>query len=219
MYVSVIAPQGVVYSRGTNIRIGQVAVYNTRTKATVKTDNMGLFTILALIGDTLQFDHSNFLGQVYIVSDFKIILLHLAATNKLAEVVVYGQSIKNELKEVEEMYKSKGMFYKGNPPLYLLLPIDGKPLTFLYERFGKEGKQARKFNQFAKSEIEHSEVANRFNETIIKSIINIADNELVEFKAAYSPTSAQLGIWTDFDLYNYIKESYSEFNKGVHPKD
>ena len=209
--------QGVIYSKGANSRIGQVAVFNARTKFTVNTDNLGRFSILSLEGDTLQFSKSGYLGQGFIVSDFRDVLIYMAASNELSEVIVIGKSIKNELKEVEDMYRSKGIYYNGKPPAYLLSPIDGKPLTFLYERFGKEGKRARKFSQFAKKEIEYSEVRSRFNDHTIRTVIDICEKELNAFKEAYFPTSLQIKSWTDFDLYNYIKKSYTEFKKDKIP--
>ena len=87
-------------------------------------------------------------------------------------------------------------------------------MTFIYENFKSEVINARKFNRFAKNEINYYEIAARFTDEVIKKNIPISQNELEDFKADYWPTVEQVHNWNDYDLANYIIKSYHDFRKN-----
>ncbi|WP_423148784.1 hypothetical protein [Rubrolithibacter danxiaensis] len=208
---SIKAQQGVVYNKGTGIRIGKADIFNKRSKFRVSSDGFGSFRILASIGDTLEVSCLGYSTEKFIVNDYKDAIIYIEPTNELEEVVVREKSIREDLREVEEAYRSKGVYYKGKPPVYLLI---FKPLTFVHELFGKTAKNARRFNSYAKREIEYHEVARRFNNYTIKNAISIRDEELEDFKTDFWPTAEQINRWNDYDLMNYIKRSYEEFKRA-----
>ena len=93
------------------------------------------------------------------------------------------------------------------------------PVTFFNEIFSKNGKRARRFNEYAERESEYYEIAARFNDRTIKSIIPaVGDDDLIVFKAAFWPTAEQMRSWNDFSLLSYIKKSYAEFLKSKNIK-
>jgi len=206
---------GVVFQVGTKTRVGEVAVYNKRTGFTNTTNNFGLFDILAKMGDTLEITHSGYQNKELVVSSFNDLIVYLRPTvNQLDEVKITSQSVKQGLKETEAGYRDKGIFYKGKPPLGLLSPLGGSPLTYLYERFSKDGKRARRLSELSARETAYSDVAVRFNNTVIKNIVPIKETDLEDFKTAYWPDAEQLKKWADYDLHSYIKKSFEEFKKG-----
>ena len=149
------------------------------------------------------------------VSDFKDVFVYLQPVNVLSEVIIKGESVKQNLKEVEDSYRSKGIYYKGKPPITSLM----HPVTFFNEVFSKNGKRARRFNEYAERESEYYEIAARFNDRTIKSIIPaVGDEDLIAFKAAFWPTAEQIRSWNDFSLLSYIKKSYAEFLKSKNIK-
>jgi len=206
--------QGVVFRKGTTVRIGNAKVYNKNPGYSIVTDNLGLFNILASEGDTIKITHDGYLDHEFRVADFKDIFIYLQPSTLLSEVTIRGESVKRGLKEVQDSYRKKGIYYKGKPPIWLLLPFGGSPATFFYELFSKDGKRARRFERYAGGELDYYEVSRRFNNTTIKSIVPISDTDLEEFKSAYWPKAEQLKDWSDFDLLKYIKKSYEEFMKN-----
>ncbi len=86
-------------------------------------------------------------------------------------------------------------------------------MTFIYENFKSEVKDARKFNRYAKKETAYYEISARFNAENIKSIIPIKNEELEEFESDYWPTLEQIRKWNDYDLINYIIFSYQDYRK------
>ncbi|WP_207534336.1 hypothetical protein [Desertivirga arenae] len=205
---------GVVFRKGTSVRIYNATVYNLNKGISVSTDHFGLFTIMSSIGDTLSIEAEGYIGQKVGVRNYSDVMVYLVGTNVLAEVKVTGISPKQNLKEVEEEFRKKGIYYKGKPPLALLLPFGGSPLTFFHELLSKDGKRARRFHKYAEAELEYYEIARRFNDNTIKKTVNIKEEELEEFKKLYWPSADLVKGWNDFDLFNYIKRSYKDFTEN-----
>jgi len=212
--------QGVVFENGDSTRIRNATVFNKETKATTFTDSLGQFTIAALANDTILISKVNYQEKALIAAMSKDIHISLSRINELAEVMIKGQSIKAAMKDLEDSYRDKGIFFKGKPPIYLLSPFGGSPVTFFYELFSKDSKGARRIQKFAKAEIEYSQVSMRFNDDIIKSVLpSISDIELEKFKADYLPKAEQIASWSDYDLLGYIKRSFDQFKKNQVEKE
>ena len=97
---------------------------------------------------------------------------------------------------------------------YLLSPFDGSPVTFFYELLSKDSKRARRLDRYAAAEMEYLEVSARFNDSVIKSVLpGISEVGLKAFKSACVPAIGQLKGWSDYDLFEYIKRSFEEFQK------
>jgi len=205
--------QGAVFRKTTNIRLAGVSVLNKKTNNTVRTNNLGLFSIMASTGDTLIFSVLGYLKKQIVLTSLGGQIVYLQQSNELEVVSVRARTIKAELMEVEKSFRNKGIYYKGKPPLRLLSPLGGSPLTFFHELLSKDGKRARRWSRYADRELEYYTVAARFNDNTIKKVIPIPDEELPAFKEAYRPKSQDINAWSEFELYAYIKESYNKFKE------
>lgn len=206
--------QGVVVEHGASTRIGNAVVFNKVTKATTFTDSLGQFTIPASAHDTILVSKVNYQEQMLIPNTSKNIQVSLSRINELSEVTIRGQSMKATMKDLEDSFRDKGIFFKGKPPIYLLSPFGGSPVTFFYELFSKDSKRARRLQKYAKAEIEYSEVSMRFNDDVINSVLpGISDIELEKFKTDYMPKAEQITTWSDYDLLAYIKRSFEKFKQ------
>jgi len=202
--------QGLVLKSSTATRLPDVQVLNKRSHITIRSNTEGVFSIVALPGDTLQFSNANYLAQEFVVSDFADKLIYLQPIIELAEVVIKENSFIKDLRETQKGYRKKSVFYTGTPHYYYLFL---KPMTFIYENFKSEVKQARRFNRFAKQELTAYEVNKRFNDSLIKEIVPVSANEIDDFRVDYAPTLQQLNTMSDYDLINYIKASYEDYKK------
>ena len=91
-------------------------------------------------------------------------------------------------------------------------------MTFIYENFKREVKDARRFNRYAKRELTSARIAERFNDTFIKKTIAIKDGELEDFKSAYTPNLKQLNGMDDYELINYTSKSFIDFENNIKQK-
>ena len=202
--------QGIVFKGNTGIRIAAIKILNLHNRCRTQSDAYGVFTIPATTGDTLTFTGDGFQTEEFLVEDFKDKLIFLRPLIQLNEVVVKEASLQSEIKEVQRGYREKSVFYTGTPHYYYLAL---KPMTFIYENFKSEVKEARRFNRYARKETELYEITSRFNKTTIKRAIPIKDSELEKFEDAYLPTLKQIENWNDYQLIEYIQCAYLDFEK------
>jgi hypothetical protein len=204
------AQQGILYKAGTDIRLGNVQIFNKRSLTIAKSNMYGMFSIPASVGDTLEISCVGYNNAELAVNDFADKVFFLKPATALPEVIIKETSVQADLDEVKRGYRKKSVFYTGTPHYYYLFL---KPMTFIYENFKSEVKDARKFNRYAKKETAYHEISTRFNAQRIKSVIPIKNNELEDFATDYWPTLEQIRRWNDYDLINYIITSYQDFKK------
>ncbi|MDB5110012.1 MAG: hypothetical protein JWR67_1126 [Mucilaginibacter sp.] len=203
--------QGVLIKLGTNDRLFNAKIVNKHNLYKARSNGLGLFSIVAQQGDTLEISADNYNTDTCIIKNLVFKKIYLTSSSlELKEVVIYGSSLKQNLQEAQNGYRRKSVFYTGTPHYYYLVL---KPMTFIYENFKSEVKEARRFKKFAKRELENDKIYQRFNNYTIKKVIPIKDKELDDFKSVYTPTIEQINLWNDYDMAVYLKKSYKEFLK------
>lgn len=172
---------------------------------------MGTFTIKAQPGDSLSFTKTDYGIQYMIVNGFDLVV-HLQPEIKLNEVRITGQSKRQELSEVMQGYRNKGIYYDGKPPVLSFLV---SPLTGIYELFGKEPGRLKRFNAFAKRELEASEVDRRYNRAMVTRVTGLTDSTAIRgFMDFWRPSYEDLKLWGEYDLMRHIKTNYEYFKKN-----
>lgn len=200
---------GVVKEKEDNSRVVGAQITNQRTGLSVLSNNLGLFSIKAKFGDTLLIiarEYSDFTAAVNTDKDM-IILLNRERT--LKEVNIIGQSKKDELNDIKREFKNKGSFYQGKPPVLSFL---FKPLTALYELFGRTPKNARRFGRYYETEVQQTLIDGFFNETIIQENTDLKDKQLEDFMLNYRPEYEKAKTWAQYDAIKYIRESYKKYS-------
>lgn len=201
--------QGVVVNSGTNDRLVNIQIMNKHNLYKVKSNTFGLFSIVAQPGDTLEITADNYNTDTSIVMNFLFKKIYLKpSSHELKAVVINGSSLKQDLQEAQDGYRRKSVFYTGTPHYYYLVL---KPMTFIYENFKSEVKDARRFKKLARRELENDQIYQRFNNYTIKKVIPVKDEELDDFKSIYKPTIKQISAWNDYDMTIYLKKSYKDY--------
>jgi hypothetical protein len=204
--------QGLLFKAGTSLRLANVSILNKRSRVKTFSNTVGVFNMPALPGDTLSFTSNGFQSPDFVVTDFTDKIVFMQPVIYLDEVVVKERSLNSEIKEVQRGYREKSVFYTGTPHYYYLVL---KPMTFIYENFKSEVKEARRFNRYARKELASVKVTERFNDKTIKKVAPLNNEELKDFKMTYMPTLQQINVWNDYDLINYVKQCYADYQKKI----
>ncbi len=202
--------KGLIFKKGTSQRLQDISIENKASKEFILSDEWGNFSISANIGDTLLFKKEGLQEFEKIIQDKQNLIIYLEAPILLEEVVVKQKTTKQEQKEILDGYRSKGVYYNGNPPLLVYI---FNPLTALHELLGKDANNAKKFGSYIQRENAESRVDTHFNEQIIKTSIKIKDSELVEFMYLYRPKPEEVTYRNTYDDMAYIKKSYRAYLK------
>lgn len=198
---------GIVYEIKSERRLANIRVLNKKTQALARTNDIGVFQIAASPGDTLEFSSSLYQTKDIAVNNTPTSIVYLTKLIMLDEVIVKENSLEQDLKETQRIYRSKGVFYNGQPHYYYLFL---KPMTFIYENFKSEVIQARRFKKTARRELEGQEISKRFNEHIVQSVIPLDDEQAEDFVVKYWPKVEQMRKWNDYDIIQYIKQCYAD---------
>lgn len=207
--------KGVIFERGSNSRIASAQIVNKQTGYSVSSNTLGLFQINASAGDTLLVVKPGYSDTEVRVKDSGDILVYLIASTALREVVIRGQSKKQELDAVKRDFKNKGSFYQGKPPL---LSYIFTPLTALYELFGRTPKNARRFSNYYTNELQQSHIDVLFNETLITKTVGLEGEDLENFMINYRPEYDKAKNWAQYDAIKYIRDSYKKYTDTVGKK-
>jgi len=204
--------KGVVIEKGSNVRVALAAITNIRSKMGASSNDIGMFQLNARIGDTLFIQKKNLNDQKVVVKTADDLVVFLVrGSTMLAEVTVKGQTKKQEMEEIKRDLKHNGSFFAGKPPLILLNPLGGSPITFFYELFGKTPARARKFNRYYKKELSLIEVDKFFNKNLVTDNTTLTGKDLDKFLLDYYPTRSMTINWNNYDAVKYIKESAKKY--------
>lgn len=206
---------GVVLESGTSTRVAQVNVRNLRSRNTVTTDIWGVFRVQAQVGDTLVFSKIGYLSDTTTLKTLSDILIDITpGTIRIDAVTVEGRSREQELREGTESFRRQGVYSAGKPsPLAYFF----SPLTSLYERFSRSGRQARRFGNFMESEMQAIQVDRIFSRYRIVELTGLEGEDLNNFAFLYRPSYETARYWNDYDVTRYILASFTQFETDGRP--
>ena len=210
---------GIVFVKNTSDRIAQATATNTRTQVIMMTDELGNFNIKAAKGDTLLFNKKGYGQQTLVINRSEDVVIYMQGIVVLPQVTINGgQSTKQQQNDVIDAYRSKGLYFDGKPPWWIFNPINGSPLTGLYELFSRDAKNERHFIKISKEESEAIEVNRRYTPKLVKQVTALPDTDVVKFMQQYTPSYEDLKTWNDYDLIKHIKryqEYYAKHKEGI----
>ncbi|WP_223580870.1 hypothetical protein [Sphingobacterium sp. GVS05A] len=179
------------------------------------TDVYGDFVLDYRLDDTIEFRHDHWQTKLVFGDKLTDSIFLKKRPIVLDEIVITRNRHNKEIDDLKEIEKEKnkkaGIYYGGKPSIALLNPFGGKPITFFYELFSKNGKRARAMEKNIQHAIKESKIDSVFNRNAVKMSITIKDEDITTFMENYRLTFEQVQSWNTYDLYLYIKKSYESF--------
>jgi hypothetical protein len=209
--------RGIVFMKSSTERVSQVVITDLNNKNIMMSDDLGMFSIITAIGDTLLFTKKEYTPLKVTVQNKDDLSLFLQPVVQLNQVTIKGETEKQELNDVMKQYHSEGLFNDGKSlPFWDAL---NSPVTELYNLFAKAPADARRFAAFSKNEVESSEVNKRYTRELVKSVTKLPDDEVLKFMQFYSPSYQDIKEWNDYQLISAIKKNlvYYQHAKSHQP--
>jgi len=201
--------KGVVIEKGSNIRIALSEITNLRTGIGVGSNDIGMFQLKAKIGDTLLVIKRDLIDQRVVVNSEKDLVIYLVrGTTTLDDVTIRGNTKQQDLDEIKREFRNKGVYNGGKTTV---LSAIFSPLNALYNLFGSDPKNARRFGRYADNEIKQSQIDVYFNQSIIKSNTELRGDTLEKYMLNCRPEFDKAQYWNSYDFIKYIKESSKKF--------
>lgn len=207
---------GMVLERGTNnTRIADANVVNLVTGQSTRTSSMGIFTVAVTIGDSISIEKVGYGPIKTSVNTIEDIILDMQPGLQIETVVVSRGTREAEMRGMMKDYERKGVYRGGKNSVGTYL---GSPATALYNLFGKEPKNARRFQEYMDQELEETKIDRIFNKTIVSELTKLEGEELQSFMDWYRPSLATAERWGRYDLMVYINKSFESWEANGRPK-
>ncbi|MCA5006012.1 hypothetical protein [Sphingobacterium bovistauri] len=205
---------GIILEKGTGKRLVDVNVMNVRTKRTVTSNNFGVFYLEAGIGDSLAFTKVGYGPLKTVLYSLEDIVLEMQPGLTIEEVVVARRTRQQDMEDILKDYSKKGIYNGGKNSVGTYL---GSPATALYNLFGREAKNMKRFEKFMDRELDAIAVDRIFNKTIVSTTTGLEGQELENFMEIYRPSHDQATKWGQYDLLNYITKSFKSWDDSGRP--
>lgn len=209
--------RGTILSADSTLLLQGISIINLNSKKHTLSDIYGKFVFDYKLGDTIEFRHDHWETKLISERELKDSIFLNRKRIILEEVVITANKSNSEIRDLkaiqQEKSKKDGIYYEGRPPIALLNPFGGKPITFFYELFSRGGKSAREIKKNIKKAELEDKVDGLFNLHSIKQVVPIKDDEIMSFIEKHRPTYEKVQSWSTYDLYQYIQESYEIFKK------
>lgn len=206
---------GIVVEKGGSARLSEVNVTNIRTKQRVQTNTFGVFIIPASVGDSLLLTKTGYGPVKTVLHTTEDILIELQAGLTLETVVVSRMTKEAEMRDMLDDYRKKGVYNGGKNTLGTYV---GSPATALYNLFGKDAKNAKRFAKLMDKELEETKVDKVFNKTTVSAVVDLKGDELQSFMDIYRPSFGMVQRWGQYDFLNYVKRSFEAWDKNGRPR-
>jgi hypothetical protein len=205
---------GVVYNKDGSQRVNGVVITDMVTGVVANSDELGAFKISCNTGDTLLFKQKSYTDQkIKVVNNF-VLVVYMQPSVTLKQVDIKDVTKKQELAEVMNDYNKKGVYNGGKASV---LSNIFHPLNALFNIFGSDAKNARRFQNDATNELQQQEVSRKFTVALVQQVTGLKDVKLKNFMDSYRPTYQDCRNWNEYDAISYIKISYEKFEKDGEP--
>jgi hypothetical protein len=203
---------GIIFKKGSSTRVSQATITDLNSKTIMMSDDLGMFSINIAVGDTLLIIKKEFAPFKITVDNNADLLIGLQPMLALKEVVITGQTKRQELNEVMRQYNSKGIYNNGNSlPFFEFL---NSPLTGFYNLFGKTPREERHFAALAQTELQNTEIDKRYTKELVKNITKLPDEEVTKFMQIYTPSYQDIKEWNDYQLIQYIRKNFAFYQRN-----
>lgn len=205
---------GLILEKGTGNRLADVNVVNLRTYQRVKTSVYGVFYIEASIGDSLSISKTGYGPLKTILYTTEDILLEMQAGLQIETVVVSRRTRQQEMDDILRDYEKKGIYNGGKNKVGTYL---NSPATALYNLFGREAKNMKRFEKFMNREMEEMTVDKIFSKSVVGQATGLEGEELQNFMDMYRPSYEQAQKWGQYDVLDYISRSFKTWDEEGRP--
>lgn len=209
------AISGIVVGKGGSIRLGDVNVLNMRTNRRAQTNTFGVFFTEASVGDSLSLTKTGYGPVKTVIQTTEDILIEMQEGLTIETVVISRMTKEAEMRDMLDDYRKKGVYNNGKNTLGTYI---GSPATALYNLFGKEAKNAKRFSKLMDRELEESQVDRVFNKSSVNKLTNLEGDELQSFMDLYRPSASMVERWGQYDFMNYVKTSFESWEKNGRPR-
>jgi hypothetical protein len=217
---SLVNGEPVLYAKVTN-STGESLLTNVDGLVTILYEPNSEITISHLVYDTLKILPSEFEGRsdlvfylqprTYDLREVKFSILgersvfdRKFVSNNLGKSD--QEKVREKLRIIEMKKELIGLDRSAQGGVVL-----GSPITYLYDRFSKSGRERREYAVLLAKDRQRKETGKKFDDFVVSTLTSFEDDELVRFKAFCSFHPSFIELVDELTLYYEILRCRTEF--------
>jgi len=210
--------QGIVFDKDSKQRLTRVYIFNTRTGEGFYNTTKGEFKTLARTGDVLVAALQGYGVDTISIKSESTLLFYLRRNSIQLQEVVVRDSLKTPseaLKQAQEEYNT--IYSKGAVKDVFTTGGSnggggaGLSINALYNLLSKEGKNARMLQKIIERDYRDAMIEYRFTKNLVNNITGLSGTKLTDFKQQYKPGYYFILKANDYELIQYIQQSYQSY--------
>lgn len=205
---------GLVLEKSTGSRLADVNIINLKTNRKVTTNNFGVFYIDAIIGDSLSISKVGYGALKLVLYTLDDVVVEMQPGMQIETVVVARKTRQQEMEDILRDYEKKGIYNGGKNKVGTYL---NSPATALYNLFGREAKNMKRFEKYMSREINEIAVDRIFTKSIVTEHTGLEGESLQHFMEIYRPSYELSKNWGQYDLLKYIANSFKSWDEQGRP--
>lgn len=205
---------GLVLEKSTGGRLADVNVINLKTNRKVTSNNFGVFYIDAMVGDSLSVSKVGYGSIKLVLYTLDDLVLELQPGMHIETVVIARKTRQQEMEDILKDYEKKGIYNGGKNKVGTYL---NSPATALYNLFGREAKNMKRFEKYMDREVNEMAVDRIFTKSVVAEHTGLDGEALQNFMEIYRPSYELSKNWGQYDLLNYISTSFKSWDAQGRP--
>lgn len=205
---------GLVFEKGTGNRLADVNIVNLKSNKKVTSNSFGVFYIEASIGDSLSISKVGYGALKTVLYTLDDIVLEMQPGMQIETVVIARRTRQQEMEDILKDYEKKGIYNGGKNGVGTYL---NSPATALYNLFGREAKNMKRFEKYMNKEVNEITVDRIFSKNVVMEHTDLEGEVLQNFMEIYRPSYEQCKNWGQYDLLNYITTSLKSWDQQGRP--
>lgn len=203
--------QGLVVDARTGKPLSPVTVVNTHTQAATSTDDKGMYTIPASVGDVIAFTYVGFKTEKRMKPASVIIATVNVSMEPAAFMLREFDFMPGNLTPYQRDSLERARTYKF--PLQRTHPTLMSPASMLAEKFSRKAKMVYQFQKnFAAGEMEKF-VDTRYTRQLVNELTGATGDTIGHFMYAYPMAYDFARLATELELKAWIRNNYRDWVK------
>jgi len=211
--------QGIVIDKETKQRLAKVYIYNLRTRDGLYNNTKGEFSTVAVPGDTLVAALTGYGVDTIVFKGQSAAYFQLKSLGiRLRDVVIQQKRLSPQQQYEKNVKEFRYQTQKGSSKDLLSLGNGGVGLGIdaIYNLLSRQGRNARHLQKILEKDYREDLIDYRFNANLVRQILGIKDDELVDFMQQYRPTYQFVLDATDYSFNTFIRNAYKSYR--LNPK-
>lgn len=211
--------QGIVIDKETKQRLAKVYIYNLRTRDGLYNNTKGEFSTVAIPGDTLVAALTGYGVDTIVFKGQSAAYFQLKSLGiRLRDVVIQQKRLSPQQQYEKNVKEFRYQTQKGSSKDLLSLGNGGVGLGIdaIYNLLSRQGRNARHLQKILEKDYREDLIDYRFNANLVRQILGIKDDELIDFMQQYRPTYQFVLDATDYSFNTFIRNAYKSYR--LNPK-